>query len=121
MPKPSKRELSTNTDALRQRRAELAASRPMSKTLLVEPALEDLRAAAPRAAGPRRRCAAASPGAPRATGAQAAISRSKPFCVFSRPAATTTLRVERRRAAAERGSAFGIRATRVGAAGERRA
>ena len=49
-----------------------------------------------------------------ATIANASISRSNPFCVFRRPAATTSFAVWSETAASPGGSGLGIRSTRVG-------
>ena len=64
IPKPSKREESTNTEPCGERVAEVAR-RAEQQDVVRQPGVEDLALAAPRAAARGRRCAAASPGGPR--------------------------------------------------------
>ena len=88
MPKPSKRELTAKIERLATPRP--GARAPISATSLVQAPLAYQALELGPLPARRRRSAAASRAARAATGANAAINRSKPFWRFSRPAATIT-------------------------------
>ena len=110
IPKPSQREDSANSEPAAIA-SPSASVRPVS--VAVQPGRA--RARAPRARGPSRRSAAASPGGARRPARHASISRSKPFWAFSRPGRdddAARCRRRCRRRARRAGSGIGAHARR---------